>query len=219
MDHIKIVENSILTNDKSLISVPEYYKVLEIIKQLGDMQILPRLSRNCVSSSQIVQSMLKQNGIESEIVECQALIRYKKESSSDQIFFIGYDNLNYPGQLDTHLVVITKTQIPIFIDLSLSHILPEKTPFIAETMTSEKTTMKKILQIENEEVCIEYQNKKIIRLPELHQKTILDKISEERSFKKIVKTIKILVIVASVLGVVNFLANSFLIFGKTTGLF
>jgi hypothetical protein len=84
--------------------------------------------------------MLTQQGIENQIIECQVSICWT-ENGIPNFQFVGFDNQAFPGQVDTHTIIITKTEVPLLIDLSISHHLPSNHPFVIEKLNSnvEKT--------------------------------------------------------------------------------
>lgn len=195
------------TSDKVLIKSPIYYKVVELLGKLQASEVLQRMAGNCITASDMIQTMLTQSGIECETVEVQTCINRTGEQMD--FYFVGYDGTNYPGQIDTHMVVITRTDPSIIIDVSISHLLPEEHPYIVERVTN--NSLDNIGDYEFDNVKVSYQRKKIIRVPSLHQKTMLERIKAEHETEKTIKMLKWLVVGALVFGGVNFIFNSVLI--------
>jgi hypothetical protein len=159
--------------------------------------------------------MLMKEGIESEIVEVQAIIIKHRPVKST--WFVGFDNqaTNAGQEIDTHIIVITKTEIPILIDISLSHLLPDTHPWVVEALPP--TIMERdVAEYKFKDFEINYKRKKFDKVPIFYKKTIYDKISGEAKLRKSIDTITKFVIVAVILSVFNFLANASLMLAKFT---
>jgi len=193
-----------VTEDNDIINHPHYKIILDILNKLSVSGIIWNLHGNCLAASDMLSAMLIQSGIECTIVECQASIRVKED---DKSFFslVGYDNFSFNGQVDTHVVVITKTEIPILIDLSISQYLSQDHPFIIEKVDNKDPNILGNYEFGNYNVI--YQNKRNIRLPTLHQKTILEKINLELQASNKLKMMSYLVYFMAAFTLFNFIAN------------
>lgn len=189
-------------------ALPYYKKIQETIDRLSHAGLLIRMQGNCVSSCDLVQNLLHQVGIKSRIVEVQLTVtKYHGETTLPDHLFIGYDNLSFGGQVDTHTVVITDTEYPLLIDLSIAHVLENK-KYVLEVLDDHSDF---ILDRELDSVKLTYQLKKTPRLPAIHQKTLLDRIIEEQQSKETMKWLKLLVAGTLGLTVINFMLNSVLL--------
>jgi len=196
-----------VTNDTVLKKLPQFHKIVELLNRLEQNGILSRLSGNCISASEMIQTMLSQSGIECEIIECQASVY--RMNDPVEFFFVGYDNTSFPGQIDTHMVVVTKTEIPVIIDVSIANLLPDSHPYIIDRLNGSVPGELACIKFDN--VTVTYQKKKVIRVPQLHQKTIIERISEERKTKDLISKIRIFAMIAVALGLINFTFNSILL--------
>ncbi len=196
------------TKDNILLKTPQYHKIKDVVQRLERGGGTENFSGNCISAADIMQHLLSRVGIESEIVECQAALIRDDGKTKDYVF-IGYDNASYKGQIDTHVVLITKDENPILIDMSLGHLLPKDSPYIIERVNSEEPG--KIAEYNLENINITYFEKKNLKLPNIHQKTLLQRIVNDQNSEKLLKLLRILVMCAVTLGLVNFLLNVILI--------
>jgi hypothetical protein len=200
-----------LSQNPVLKTLPEYYKVIGIIESLIPGGTLQKLQGNCVAAAELLCSLLDMSGIKSRIVECQLTIT--KQSEPVEFYFIGFDNVGFKGELDTHLIVITETEIPILVDCSVGHYFDHDQPALVEQ--AEKSEQENILAAFNfgNYTCT-YKTKKNIKLPSLHQKNILDRIEHDRKTEKTLVSLKKVVIVIGIFSLINFTLNSTLVILK-----
>ena len=197
------------TTDHLLLKTPQYHKIKDMLLRLERADNMAAFSGNCIAAADVVQHLLTRIGIESEIVECQAALIRDDGNSKDYVF-VGYDNASYKGQIDTHVVVVTKDdQQPILIDISLGHLLPKNRPYIIERVNSSESG--KIAEYNIENINITYFEKKSVKLPSIHQKTLLQRMVDNQNSEKSLKLLRILVACAVTLGLVNFMLNVILI--------
>lgn len=199
-----------ITENPELRSIPEFFKVVGVIESLLQAGTLQKLQGNCVVASELMCSLLEGLGIKSKIVECQLTIT--KNTDPIELYFIGFDNIGFKGELDTHLVVITETEIPILIDTSIGHYLPADRPAVIEHCTNNSD--KNLSLITFESYILNYQFKKTIKLPSLHQKNILQRIQYETNVEKTLRFLKIFIISVALFSVINFTLNWTLIILK-----
>lgn len=202
------------------IRAPYYNKIVDLVEKLNQDNVVERLAGNCIGATDIFQKMLNNIGIESTIVEVELMITYL-DSETPEFYFVGFDNLNFPGQVDTHLVIVTKTEIPLLIDLSISNYFPSRNqPIIQQVLNdqSEKILGEYIVRSSRgnliEHVKLNYGYKKNIRLPHLHQKNLAARIMDEQKITKDFKLLRSLIIIAIAFGLVNFTFNSVLVILK-----
>jgi len=191
--------------------LPEFRKIETILTNLLSSRVIPRLNGNCVIGSELVCSLLQAAGIKSRIVECQLTI--KKTSEPIEIYFVGFDNVGFKGELDTHLVVITETKIPILIDVSISQYLPESNSVVVEeSCINSKDNIIGNINLQGYELA--YQIKKSVRWPSLHQKNLLERLEYENETNRSLKFLKMIAICAIGISIFNFFLNWVQIFLK-----
>jgi hypothetical protein len=189
-----------------------YTKIKETLDRLASAGLVQRMQGNCVSSCDLVQNLLSQVGIKSKIVEVQLSITRTNPAHPDAMpehFFIGYDNLSFNGQIDTHTVIITDTEHPYLIDMSIGYLIDNG--YILEKLDPNTSTLADFTVGRCQ---LTYQYKKNIKLPQLHQKTLVERIVDEQTTKDTIRIVKWVVIGSLTLSIVNFCLNSFLIILK-----
>jgi uncharacterized protein with NAD-binding domain and iron-sulfur cluster len=196
-------------SDDPLLKRPEYFKILEVLQNLERNQLLKTFHGNCIAATEIIQSMLSQVGIQSRAVEVQLLITRK--SNPEEFLFIGFDGTDFPGQVDTHMVLITETPQPILIDVSIAHVLPADRCYLIESVKSTNNSLSEH-QIEN--LSLVYQEKKNIRFPNIHQKTLITRIVDDQRVRNDLDRFKYLLTLSLTLTVINFILNSILLILK-----
>lgn len=193
-----------------LLKRPEYFKILEVLQSLERNQLLKTFHGNCIAATEIIQSMLSQVGIQSRVVEVQLLITRK--ASPEEFLFIGFDGTDFPGQIDTHMVLITETPQPIIIDVSIAHVLPSDKCYLVECVNSTPNSLSEH-QIEN--LSLVYQEKRNIRFPNIHQKTLINRIIDDQKVRSDLDKFHLLLIVSLSISGVNFVLNAILILLKS----
>ena len=197
-----------MTTDASLKNLPLYKKIKESIDLLFKSSGHQFFYGNCISSCDILQNVLSQVGIKSKIVECQA-IAIKQNDTEKNFFFVGYDGNANLGQLDTHTILIVEDIEPLLIDISIGHIFLPKNKIIIEKLNSKKQGVIAEYQFEN--LTITYKEKLNIKLPAIHQKNLLQRIISDQNIERTIKTLKVFIICAVSLGLINFVLNITLI--------
>jgi hypothetical protein len=192
---------------------PEMLQIFEILERIQATGVDKNFAGNCISTAEMLQSVLADQGIETAIVEVQLMI-LRNTGSEQEFLFVGYDNQNFAGQIDTHVVLITRTPQPILIDASLAHVLPQEHPWIVEYLPS-NNKVDTLGEFAVANLKLTYLRKKIPRLANLHEKTILQRTLDELSLRRELKTIRIVVFVAIGIGCINFLLNTILIILKS----
>lgn len=197
-----------MTTDASLKNLPLYKKIKESIDLLFKSSGHQFFYGNCISSCDILQNVLSQVGIKSKIVECQA-IAIKQNNTEKNFFFVGYDGNANLGQLDTHTVLIVEDIEPLLIDISIGHIFLPKNKIIIEKLNSKKQGV--IAEYQFEDLTLTYKEKLNIKLPAIHQKNLLQRIISDQNIERTIKTLKVFIICAVSLGLINFVLNITLI--------
>lgn len=203
-----------MTTDETLLKSPVYHKIKSVVDSLMSGSNGNEFSGNCIAASDILQTVLSKAGISCKILECQVSIVVEEGSGNKRYHFIGYDNYSYPGQIDTHTVVLTDADDPILIDISLGYILPAEQPVIVERINRNKKEIKDdgtIGEFKVGNATLSYSEKKNIRLAGFHQKNLLQRILKEQDIDKNINKLKLFIICAISLGIINFTLNLTLI--------
>jgi hypothetical protein len=205
--------NFTITENEKLLTLSEYKKIATVVNNLIETGTVQKLQGNCISAAELVASLLDSIGISSRIVECQCAIT-KNQNQKMELYFIGFDNVGFKGELDTHLVVITETEIPILIDLSIGNFLPSDRPVLIEECQPINTSSALFADIDFENYNLKYSFKKTIKIPSLHQKNIFERIEFEKNIHVSLKFLKIACITAIGLSAFNFFLNWILVILK-----
>tara|TARA_B110000503_G_scaffold33244_1_gene54007 strand:+ start:1053 stop:1757 length:705 start_codon:yes stop_codon:yes gene_type:complete len=200
---------TIITTSDDLRATEDYKRVKEVIERLIVSGITRMGEGYCISVSDITFNMLSQAGIKSHLMEVQ-LSAF--DQNNDQKYMVGfttpYQENNYRN-VQTHVVVVTATEIPMIIDLSIAHRLPEGYQCIVDKSTNEGDRVACRLDILGWSYI--YQEKKTaLGLPMLHQVSILERITTDNKIFKDIKSLKTLNyigIVLSVFAAINVIAK------------
>jgi hypothetical protein len=204
--------SNIDSRDKLLLS-PQFLKIQETLTKIHASGVSVNFPGNCISTAEMLQSVLQDQGIETQITEVQLVIT-RNTGLEAEYLFVGYDNQSFAGQIDTHVVLITKTEQPILIDASLGHVLPTDHPWVVEYLPlNHKVEMLAEYTVAN--LHLAYTRKKIPRLANLHEKTILQKTLDDLSLRRDLRTIRFVVFIAIGIGMINFTLNMTLIILKS----
>ena len=114
-----------IDSNADIFKSPEVVKITEIVDKLFSSGMAVNFAHNCIAASDILQASLYSMGIKSKIVEVQLNVFRQDANGENDYLYIGYDSVSFPDQIDTHVVVVTDTTVPMLIDLSLGHILPK----------------------------------------------------------------------------------------------
>jgi hypothetical protein len=192
--------------------VKENKQIENVVNKLIEMDSLDGLHGNCVLACDIVQNMLSHYGVDSKTVECQLMV-VTDNNGQVHFNFVGLDGFTGgPDTVDTHVVVITNTEPPVLIDASISGSLPRETPVVVRVLNSLDPESMGVFKINNVE--LNYNNKKNIKLPYVHQRTLVDRMKSEHNIKTEVSSVKKLVMFAIWFGIINLFVNVLLLMLK-----
>jgi hypothetical protein len=193
--------------DNSVVTDPQFQIVKQVIDSLWESGIIQRGAGYCLGMSDIMQKMLEARGVKSDIVECKLLVLKKNPPG---IHLIGQDKIFTDGnvdsgktKIDTHVVLITKTKIPMLIDTSIGHISPN-IPYVCGAVNGKNHTLAEYNIDDSEWV---YLKKPVEVLPELHQKSLLERIRTDFEVAHTLKLMKYIVIGLIGMSVINFTLN------------
>lgn len=212
MKTFKFMSNNLpIDSSSELFNTPESMKILEVVDTLYKSGMAVNFAHNCIAACDILQASLHTVGIKSKIIEVQLNIFRDDGSDKKDYLYIGYDGATFPGEIDTHVVVITETKEPILIDLSLGHVLPSnKNRILTKCNPSNKYLA--ILDVEN--LKLSYFIKSNVKLPYLHQKNLVERMIEDNKTRNTVEQLKVFIYFLMGLSIINFTLNSILLILK-----
>jgi hypothetical protein len=190
----------------------EYFKIIKgLVEGLHKSGMLEAGSGYCLSMSDIVLKLLHKEGIKSKLVECNLMVTLKNPPGMYLMGYPGFNGSNYDSEkmMQTHIVCITETEIPILIDLSISHIDKKIDYICAPILKNFDHT--NLAEYDFETSTWTYTEKKDtdIELPKLHQRSILDRINTDNKIQKQIGLIQKLIIVALSVSSLNFIRGSY----------
>lgn len=190
------------TSDTELRETSEYQIVHQVLTQLWEGGVIQRGFGYCMGMSDMVKVLLEKRGIKSSIVECKATIM---SLDHPQLSILGHDGLQGrradPRSLDTHLVVVTETAIPMLVDTAVIGIRPD-IPWILEA-AYQGSDQEKIGDYDFGTSKWVYERKQQSRLPELHQRSITERMRLDYRVNADLKWLKTLVAIAMIVSVLN----------------
>jgi len=202
----------IITTSDVLPATEDYKKVKEIVERLIESGIGKMGEGYCISVSDILFNILNQNGIKSHLMEVQLSA---VDHINDRHYMVGFNTTfqqNSHTQVSTHVVVVTDTEIPMIVDLSIAHRLPGDFQCIIDKAVNEGD--KVLSKIDFQGWSYIYQEKKDgVGIPQLHQISILERISTDKKIFEEMKSLKALNIVGiglSMFALVNVVAKVWL---------
>jgi hypothetical protein len=188
------------TSSSRIKETTDYKKIIGILSRMDQSGIVWMGRGQCISMSEIIRTALSQVGIKVRMVECQAIITSNIEGK-EGIVTVGYDGLFNPGEIDTHIVCVTETEIPMIIDASVSHLLPGDSKIVVDELQHNLNGL--FCDCELDSVRITYQQKSNPKVAFQYQSSILERIETDRKVFKSIDFLKILIIVALVISSLN----------------
>lgn len=206
--------HSIITASEDLKKSEEYETVSTIIENLISTGLSKMGEGYCISVSDIIYNILSQNKIKCHLMEVQLSIVDQKTNETRMIGYETSFHQNSHEKVNTHVVVVTDTKIPMLIDLSIAHRLPGGYQAVVEK--AEDVGDKVLTTFEFENTGFIYQEKKQgIGIPSLHQVSILDRMATDQKIFQEVKQLKMLNFIGigvSIFALVNVLLKVFDVF-------
>jgi len=193
-----------LTSDDSIKTNKSYKEISSVLSNMVKCGVIHLGTGYCISVADMISTALRVRGIESKIVECQATITYHHSNPPD-IRFIGFDNITSPGEIDTHVVVVTMTDPPFMIDASISNRLPQGTYAIVEPIQTSLLTNRNLISSRflTHNISAVYDEKKIQHVPKNHQLSIIERVETDRKIFKNLSSLKLLIIIALTISGLN----------------
>ncbi len=188
------------TYDDQLRLTEDYQKVMGVIKHLQDTNTLEYGQGYCLSMCDILYTLLKQQGIKSRLVECKLTVT---GYNPPFLHVIGSDDERNRsnGNIDTHVILITDTAIPMIIDASIGNIAMGREQYIVERVNG--ADVETIAEHVINGTTWLYTLKLSHRLPRVHEQSIVERMTTDRTIFKNLSLLKILVIVALTISAFN----------------
>ena len=179
--------------------------VFECIQNLVKTGIISGGAGWCISMSDIIQGQLKAAGIQSRLIEVSLEIQYTGNSRDN--IYVGYDAGVDQNQnlIDTHVILITETEIPILIDGSIAHNLPIGTLAVVEELVDMPISKRHpiVLKFPNHSMQLTYKEKLNSKVHLVHQMSIIQRIDTDTKIFKGLHWLRQLVIVALLISTLN----------------
>lgn len=189
-----------------------YFKTIKmVVDNLYNSGMIESGSGYCLSMSDIVLKLLHKEGIKSKIIECNLMVTLKNPPGLYLMGYPGFTPNNYDSEkmMQTHIVCVTETEVPILIDLSVSHI-DKNIPYIcAPILKSYEHTNLSEYDFETSTWTYTEREDTNIELPKLHQRSILDRIKTDQKVSKEINFIKILLVILFIVSSSNFIRGSY----------
>jgi hypothetical protein len=208
MNKLKETSYNFLTTEDVDKKDETYVIITEILSKMVKSGVFDLGAGYCISMSDMVRTSLRQRGISSRLVEVTLTITYHNILPPD-ISFVGFDNINNPGEIDTHIVLITDTLPSYLIDASIPHRLPERTFAIVQPIKTTKNFEILNQRFNSVNISLLYEQKKLQHVPVHYQESIVERIQTDRKIFKNLGFLKILIIIALTIGGLNFLRGSY----------
>jgi hypothetical protein len=208
---MQLTNYEFLTSDLELVDTDYYKEIASVLTGMIKSDTVRLTTGWCISSANIIYLALKQRGIDCQIVEVELLITYSSVGAGTKQCFIGFENIKSPGEIDTHVVIITKTPIPVLIDASISDKISPFSPVIIERADSlpEEILGLYTYQKDNLNLKLLYKQKTNQKIGEVYYKTFVDRINTDNKIFKSLNLLKILVVVALTISALNFTRGAY----------
>lgn len=202
-----------LTSDENCKSDETYKQISELLSDMVKGGVINLGTGYCLSMADMVRTALKHRGIDSKLVDCQATLTYDGKFAKGNMF-IGYPNVINPGEIDTHVVVVTSTNPAYIIDASIANRLPQNTFAIVEPIKFNSDNQLTLVNSKYSEygLKVSYQQKKLQSASYQHQKSIVERIEMDKKINddiQYLKTLNYIGITLSTFAFLNVIAKVF----------
>ena len=196
-------------NYDKVINQPYFKNIEALVKIFEDSGMTFRSAGHCMAMSDLVQRLLLEQGIESYLVECTLSVISRDEFLKLRV--LGHDTSRKKNetQVETHVVCVTKTKVPILIDLSIGYIAEEVKHIVYPIFESNVSNKDNIVTIDLGLSIWIYNKRKISNLPELHEKSILKRIQTDIKIDKNIKLINKILIGVGIITSLNFIRGTY----------
>lgn len=200
----RFISNNLKEYFKKVENTSYYKSIKRIVGIFEDSGLIFRSSGQCIGTSDLVRRLLLDAGVDSCIVECSLSVIDR--DPINKINFVGYDTNRTKDnryEIETHVICITKTEIPILIDLTVqtSKIKYIVFPIFEELVTNQEN----ILTLDFGNSLWIYNKRDINLLPELNQQNILDRIKIDNKVQNQINFLKKIIIFIAIVSSLNFM--------------
>lgn len=189
-----------------------YFKIIKgVVDKLHASGMTQAGSGYCLSMSDIVLKLLHKEGIKAKIIECNLMVTLKNPPGLYLMGYPGFNPNNYDSEkmMQTHVICVTETEVPILIDLSIAHI-DKNIPYIcAPILKSHEHTNLSEYDFQTSTWIYTQREDTNMELPKLHQKSILDRIKTDQKVDKEINYIKTLLLILFAVSSTNFIRGSY----------
>ena len=192
--------------DDSVTVDPDFPIIQSIINSLWVSGIIPRGAGYCLGMSDTLLKLLERKGIKCKLIECKLIVLNKNPPGMHlvgQEGSLSFNNLSNQNQIDTHVVLVTETSIPMLIDTSIGFINKD-IPYICGPLNGKDDVLAEYNKNDSEWI---YLRKELEILPELHQKSLLERIKTDAKVEKTLNFMKIIIICIICMSIINFSLN------------
>jgi len=202
--------NFLTNNLESLKFNADYQRITTVLSRMARSGAITLGTGFCTSMGDMVKSALKHQGVNSKLVECQLTISHF-DRDPPAISFIGFPDVINPGEIDTHLVVITETEPPFLIDASIKHRLPEDITAVVEPIVRKPGDSYVLIDstFNSYSISMTYQQKKTQSFAISHNDSIVERIETDKKIFKNLSFLKVLIAVALVTSIFNAIRGSY----------
>ncbi len=205
-DNLVSYSNNIIENIDTDLSKTYYYKkIKEFIDDMLQSGVIFRSNGQCIAMSDLISKFLTKHGIKNKIVECSLSV-FDGDKKNFHLVGVPNKNTNKPVDIDTHVICLTETEIPLLIDLSVGYINPS-VPFIFRRVENQSENI--ISSFDLEGTTWTYFNKDIQLIPRLHQNSIIDRINTDKKIENEIKFLKIFLIIGVTISSLNLIRGSY----------
>jgi hypothetical protein len=189
-----------LTTSERIKNTSDYIKIKSVIDRMDRANLIWLGRGQCIGMSDVICTALHQVGIKSKMVECQVIITNNNIQPPESVS-IGYENSAAEGQIDTHVVVVTDTDIPMIIDASISYLLPSNKSILVDEVVDQSNRV--FCNVSAGGFDLTYQKRLANKVIFEHQRSILERIETDRNIFQNLGFLKTLVIVALAVSSIN----------------
>jgi hypothetical protein len=177
-----------------------YNIIAEVLSEMVRCGAMSLGNGYCISMSEMISNALAHRNISSRLVECQLTMTYSN-STPPEILFVGFDNIKRPGEIDTHVVIVTETDPPFLIDASISHKLPADVP--AVVIPIKKGNILGSLENQTYNLSMTYQEKKVQKVPVVYHRSFINRVETDQKIFKNLTFLRLLIVIALTISSIN----------------
>lgn len=190
-----------LTSTAELHNNQDYKKLTKVMDSVIRSGAVALGAGSCIGMCRLIYSALKHQGIKSRLVESQLTYTVNDTLPNEETCYIGFDDIKNPGEIDTHVIVITETHPPMLIDASIPHrirgvVIDQVTDLLSDGSFG-------YFVIPERNLRLNYQRKISQKIPLIEQISFVDRIqTDEKIFGKL-KLLKTLITIAIIISITN----------------